>query len=148
MKYLILAIIGFGSYAASANIGPAGCGLGHQFFGGKDSQVIASTTNSSSYTNVFGITSGTSGCVDSSGNAKLETFIEGNKQALSTEAARGEGETLASVAQILKCVNPTQMGEVLKNNHDDIFASEATTDISSKMRSVLAREQVTCLRGS
>ena len=147
-KYLTLIVLSLaGTAVSAAEIGPAGCGLGNMFFG-KDSQVLAATTNGSTYTQAFGITSGTSNCVDPAGTAKLESFIEGNKQALATEAARGDGETLASVAQILKCLNPAQMSQALKDHHGAIFASGDTSDISANMRSVLAREQVICLRGS
>lgn len=149
MKSLLLLAFGLFSGLASAEvIGPAGCGLGHMAFGGKDSQVLAATTNGTSYSQLFGITSGTSNCVDSSGTAKLDAFIEGNKQAFSTEAARGEGETLNSVAEILKCVNPSRMNQAIKANHSKIFASGQSEEIGSNIRNVLAEEQVICIHGA
>ena len=49
------------SYAAA---GAAGCGLGSLIFksNGKFTQLLAATTNNSTYTQSFGITSGTSNC--------------------------------------------------------------------------------------
>lgn len=143
-KLSLIFITAFAIPAMAAEIGPAGCGLGNMVWGGKDNQVLASTTNASSYTNMFGITSGTSNCVDGKGVAKLETFIEGNKQAFATESARGNGETLTSVAQILNCQNQGKMNKAIRANHSRIFSSESTTEISQNLRSVLAKEQVSC----
>ncbi len=149
MKTIIIAMLALvGTSALAETIGPAGCGLGNLAFGGKDSQILASTTNGTSWSNVFGITSGTSNCEDADGMAKLDSFIESNKQALATDAARGDGETLASVAQILKCLNPGQMSQVIKENHTKIFSSDEAKSIGSNMRSVLAEEQVVCIRGA
>lgn len=145
---IIVALTMLGVSAAAETVGPAGCGLGWQLFGGKDSQILAATTNGSSGTQTFGITTGTSGCVDGDGMAKLDAFIESNKVALETDAARGEGETLRSVALILKCLNPTEMSQALKDNHSRIFSSDVPSQIGANMRSVLAEEQVTCIRGA
>lgn len=143
---LVSAFLFSGSLYAQA-IGPAGCGLGHMTFGGSDSQIIAATLNGTSGTQTFGITSGTSNCVDSSGTAHLETFIEGNRVALETEAARGEGETVESLAQILKCPNSVKVGKVLKSHHSEVFsAPEASaTEVSGKLREVLRNNEVLCL---
>lgn len=131
------------------SIGPAGCGLGNVLFGGKspkEKQILAATTNGTSANQLFGITSGTLNCVDNSGVAKLEAFIESNKQAFATESARGDGETLQSVAYILSCVKPSAMNEAIRSHHAEIFATDSAAQITENLRSVLSQEQVACFR--
>lgn len=147
MKKLILFSLLFVSGPAfAAQIGAAGCGLGNLVVGGKDSQVIASTTNGTSGSQTFGISSGTSNCVDSRGTAKLESFIEGNRIALESEAARGQGESLESLAQILQCPNSEKVGNALKNSHSEVFSEESSSsEVGQKIRSTLKANQVLCL---
>ncbi|MEO0336003.1 MAG: DUF3015 family protein, partial [Pseudomonadota bacterium] len=119
--FIALALFVLAPLASANVIGPAGCGLGNQMMGGEDSQVIAAILNGTSGNQTFGITSGTSNCVDSAGMAKLDAFVEGNRVALETEAARGEGETLESVAQILQCPNAAAVSEALRSSHSEVF---------------------------
>jgi hypothetical protein len=112
----------------AAKIGPAGCGLGNNFFG-TENQVLASTTNGSSGTQTFGITSGTSNCVGSSRRAQLETFVEVNQVALATDIARGNGETIASLSNILGCNKSVNLGETLKTDYNTIYSRPNLTPI-------------------
>lgn len=145
-KLLIACSLLFSGSLFAQAIGPAGCGLGHMVFGGKDSQILASTTNGTAGSQTFGITSGTSNCADSSGTARLESFIESNRVALETEAARGEGETVDSIAQILKCPSSEKVGAALKASHTDLFSSEASaSEVGGKLKEVLKSNQVLCL---
>ncbi len=86
--------------------GMAGCGLGSVVFGEKKGmvQVFASTTNGIYNNQTFGISSGTSNCGDSGGKAAAE-FIKVNRVALEKDVARGQGETLASLGQLMDCKN-------------------------------------------
>jgi len=111
MKNLMLAMVGallFSSSAYAAGYGSAGCGLGSIIFGESTGivQVSAATTNGTSYTQPFGITSGTSNC-DSSGivlaEKEQEIFVEHNFSSLSKEMANGKGEHLETLAGLLGC---------------------------------------------
>ena len=123
---------------AGKPVGPAGCGLGNVIFG-KDSQILAATTNGSSYSQTFGITSGTSNCEQSSGMAKLESYIEANPEALANDMARGEGETLVGLTEVLQCSNPTTAKTVLKSNFKQIYqnGTNDTAHITNGVREVL-----------
>ncbi len=109
--------------------GMAGCGLGSQLFEKNSGQVFAATTNGSSYTNLFGITSGTSNCEDGPNTevaSRLDRFIVANKVALNIDIARGQGETLASMTTLMGCSSASpQVGQALKANYNSIF-----TDVS------------------
>lgn len=124
MKSIIISLVTvFSSLVIAKPYGDAGCGLGNQIFGKDDNQVLAATTNGSSYTQFFGISSGTSGCVDDGAmaqNKQVPAFIEVNKVALATDAARGEGETLAGLAQLMGC-SMDQLAPAMKANYNQIF---------------------------
>jgi len=87
--------------------GLAGCGLGSVVFGQQSGmvQIFASTTNGIGYNQTFGMSSGTSNCGNAFGGSATAEFIKVNRFALEKDVARGQGETLASLGQILECKN-------------------------------------------
>ena len=84
-------------------------------------QTLASTTNATFYSQFFGITSGTSGCKDGSSSAELENFLDVNQYALATEASKGEGESIQTLAEILGCSDSANLAKVLKQGYSSIF---------------------------
>jgi Protein of unknown function (DUF3015) len=97
------------SAAPNADTGP-GCGLGklawsdyeHQ----KDiaPQVMMATTNGTFGSQTFGISSGTSGCTNDGtimSQHKASVFVAANYDSLAQEMARGNGEHLASLAELM-----------------------------------------------
>ncbi len=143
MKSLLaLTLVLFGSSAfAAANpgIGPAGCGLGNTVFG-KDNQVLAATTNGTSGNQTFGITSGTSNCGEG-GMAGINMFIENNKVALENDAARGQGETVATLASMMGCQDVGAFATTLKSNYGEIFQSKDATVIGHSIRETVRKDQ-------
>jgi len=122
-KFASLILVLSASTAMAAPYGLAGCGLGNLLFK-KDTQVLAATTNGSSYSQSFGITSGTSNCVDTEGHAKLKNFIDGNRLALENDVSRADGETLKSVAFYFGCQNSESFRQTLQSNFGQIFSPE------------------------
>lgn len=124
MKTLVIALISlFASVSFAKHYADAGCGLGLQLLGKDGNQILAATTNGTSGNQTFGISSGTSGCVDDGAVAQqkqVPAFIEVNKMALAIDAARGEGETLAGLAQLMGC-NPSNFGPAMKANYNKLF---------------------------
>jgi hypothetical protein len=132
MKNLfLLSVLSFGTLLAAQSsfakgYGEAGCGLGSIVFGddpSKASQVMAATTNGTSVTDMFGITSGTSNCTDDGavrGAQAVPMFIEVNKLSLAKDAARGSGETLAGLANLMGCDSST-LGQAMKKDYQAIF---------------------------
>lgn len=141
MKKLISVLILLsGVHSFAATVGPAGCGLGNMMMGGKDSQILVATTNGTG-SQWSAILSGTSGCVDSAGVAKLEAYVEANRLALANDAARGQGETLSGLSQVLRCQNSSAVGRVLQQNYEGIFSGEeAAGVISGRIREALIKE--------
>jgi Protein of unknown function (DUF3015) len=144
---LVMLLVGTSAFAAA--YGDAGCGLGSLVFGDEKgfSQVFAATTNGTGV-QTFGITSGTSNCVDQGaikGAKAVPMFIEVNKVALAKDAARGEGETLAGLANLMGC-NSKNLGPALKQNYKSIFV-ESKMDpsvIETEINQVVTQNHQAC----
>jgi hypothetical protein len=124
--------------------GMAGCGLGSMLIGPKPgaSQIFAAITNGTFGSQTFGISTGTSNCTDGGMVADahvVPAYVEANRQALSTEIARGEGETLSGLAQVMACNDPAALATSLKSNYGTIFPSASATDqnVTSAMINVV-----------
>jgi hypothetical protein len=126
MKTIIFSLIAMFSVSAmAAEYGDAGCGLGSMVIGSEKGakQVMAATTNGTSGSQTFGITTGTSNCTEGGifkSAKQVPAYIELNKLALAKEAARGEGETLAGLAQLMGCQSAS-FGQSVKSNYNQIF---------------------------
>ena len=114
--------------------GTAGCGLGSVVFGKKTGmvQVIASTTNYTSWNQTFGISSGTSNCQQESGKhaSNLDKYIEANQGALANDVSRGNGQTLAGLSEILGCSDSAVLGTTLQKNYTRVFPSQNVDALS------------------
>jgi hypothetical protein len=123
MKTLLIAFVSLMATAAMAkSYSDAGCGLGLQVIGKEGNQILAATLNTTGI-QTFAISSGTSGCVDDGAmadNKQVPAYIEMNKVALAKDAARGEGETLAGLAQLMGCSAQT-LAPAMKSNYNQIF---------------------------
>lgn len=139
--------------AHAKHYGAAGCGLGSVFFkdNGKVMQVIAATTNGSSYSQSFGISSGSSNCKSDgalAANQLVPVFVAANQQALSRDIARGSGETVVGLSAVLGCKDAAILGTELQKNFGTIFSTENmdSDHVTAAIRSTVARS--TELKGS
>jgi hypothetical protein len=96
-------------WAENPDTGP-GCGLGKVIWADYQKQksiapqVLQSTTNGTSGSQTFGISSGTSGCTNDGtimAEYKVNVFAAANYDNLSQEMAQGGGEHLASLAELM-----------------------------------------------
>ncbi len=111
-----------------------GCGLGSQIIKKQDSvlmQVLAVTTNGTSGSQTFGITSGTSACAKPAkfvSNDKANEFVAENMDMLALDISNGQGEALSTLATLLHVSNKEQFALALQENFDKIYTS---SDVSS-----------------
>ena len=132
--------------------GTAGCGLGSMVFGSDPGivQVLAATTNGSFGTQTFGITSGTSNCVDSMDpGMAAAAFVESNREVLAKDIARGSGETIHTLATIGGCSDSKAVARKLQSEYQAIFPSAEVTnvEVSGKVVSILRRDSsLTCTK--
>ena len=119
------------SVAQADDYGTAGCGLGSIIFHDKPGmiQVIAATFNGTSANQTFAISTGTSNCGSSEVSEEIALeFIETNREAFAKDAARGNGETIASLATLAGCSDVQAVGAVLQSEFSSIFPSSTATD--------------------
>lgn len=124
---------GSGSYRAP--YGMAGCGLGSIIFKSNtnSSQSTAVTSNALIMNQLFGITSGTSNCVETPAETaavERQVFITANFSSLSKEAAQGDGMHLRAFADVLGCADAQTLpvfADLSRTNHGRIFSSEEPT---------------------
>jgi hypothetical protein len=132
---VLLSLAGSVAHAQGKGYGMAGCGLGSLLFGNDNSklmQILAATTNGTFASQTFGITSGTSNCVEG-GVVKAEreqaAFAEVNFQDLKRNMAAGGGEYLASFSTLLGCTDTAkpEFFKMTQVKYESILPSEKTT---------------------
>ncbi len=115
--------------------GMAGCGLGSVVLGptpgNKWGQVGVVITDTLVFPQTFAITSGISNC-GTSGDMASINFIEANKVALESDIARGQGESLETLANLLGC-DQKNLGSSLQRNYKNIFSSDNATQINGQI---------------
>lgn len=117
--------------ADGGTYGPAGCGLGSIIFSPDSgfTQIFAATTNGSSGNQTFGITSGTSNCDGTAGGtSSAKAFIQTNRAALTKDIARGKGETLSGLSELMSCRSSGAVGARLQKRFRVIFPSARVSD--------------------
>ena len=118
--------------AAMAEVpyGPAGCGLGSMVIGNEAGfmQLFAATTNGISGNQTFGITTGTLGCEVGGGGQTAKTFIEGNREILAKDMARGSGETIENLSSLAQCKDHNEVAKILQSNFQEIFPNAGISD--------------------
>lgn len=138
------------NHAKASNGDSTGCGLGTTLWAGKTGlgpQIMAVTTNGTSGNQTFGITTGTLGCDqnDVIASAEVRQFASVNLDNLATDIARGEGETLASLAAAMKVDTPDQplMFATLKGNFTRIFPDDgvSSNDVLVSIYDLMAEDE-------
>lgn len=126
-------------------IDSTGCGLGSTIWKGQRGvapQILAVTTNGTSANQTFGITSGTSGCDPNGritgGTGRIFAFLENNIDQFAFDVAKGNGETIDTIASIANKDSATT-AKILKDNFDLLFADKDlnVVDLSVKVAELL-----------
>ncbi len=150
LKSLLVAVLVLGSASAmaqgkklrSANYGDAGCGLGAIVFGNERgaSQIVASTLNATGMQTIA-MSFGTSNCSNA-----FTSYIETNKDAIAKEMARGEGETLVGLLEVMGCQDKAAAASALQSNYNSIFptTSVEASDVQKNIESTLQASNITC----
>ena len=118
----------------AAGYGPAGCGLGSMVVGSQPGgeQIFAATTNGTSGSQTFGITSGTSNCGDNgllNLSKEREIFAQENYTSLIKEMAQGKGENLNTLASMYQCpaASHQEFGAMAQEKFSALVTSDQTT---------------------
>jgi hypothetical protein len=129
-----------------------GCGLGTIIFEGQKGvapQVLAVTTNGTSGNQTFGITSGTLGCTQDGvvrPPAEVRMLLMSSLDNLAADMARGQGETLESLASLLSVEDQDRprFYAALQGAFVRIFPNENVTaeEVLVSMNAVLAEDAI------
>ena len=114
-----------------------GCGLGSVIIKDDSSAVLLAlqaTTNGTLGNQTFGITSGTLGCKKTKFvmNERAEEFVASNMDQLASEIAKGHGESVDTLAELLNVQDKEGFASALQANYNNIYASQ-----NAKMSDVL-----------
>ncbi len=118
------------AFAGSSN---TGCGLGSLIWQGKANssvfQAFEATTNGTFGSQTFGITTGTSNCSQPSkfvSNERTNEFVVANMDNLAKDIARGGGETLEALADLMQIPAGERAAfyQKLQTSFAKIFTSE------------------------
>ncbi len=116
--------------------GAAGCGLGSIVFGPKPGpiQIAAATLNAIALNQTFGITTGTSNCDIPESAYPAAAFIEANKETLAKDFSRGEGESIASLATLLKCNDVAIFRSIIRSEVPSLYdSSKSSLDVTRSL---------------
>lgn len=129
---------------------PAGCGLGtHVIFKNPQTwveHVLAATTNGTSGNQTFGMTSGTLGCEAANGplSARVDSFLDKNLDQLAMDSAKGEGESLAALAELIgvEAEDQALFNASVKTNFDKLFSSteSSSADVYNALVDVMSHD--------
>jgi len=120
-----------------------GCGLGNQVIADQGSvikQSLGATTNGTSGNQTFGITSGTSGCTKPAkfvSNEKVKTFVANNLDKLAMDISTGQGESIDTLATLLKVEDKAGFKTKLQNNFSTIY-TDSDVDAAHVIDSIAA----------
>lgn len=132
--------------AHASGYGTAGCGLGSIIMGGGNgfTQVFAATSNASSGSQLFGITTGTSNCGTGGAAPSVQSYIESNRAALANDIARGNGETLTGLVKMIGCKNVSKAGTALQSNYESIFPAQKQVGSAQVEQAIKSSLQGNC----
>jgi hypothetical protein len=119
---------------SSRGDGAGGCGWGSLLFDGNSgvgAHIFAMTTNGSFGNATFGMSSGTLGC-DPSQPIRYKggrVYISANMTKLAEDIARGEGETLDGLSEVMgvAAADRPAFNALAKSHFDTLYPNEAVT---------------------
>ncbi len=148
MKKILVSLAAVVALSSSAMAGvnsQTGCGLGSMIIKDDSSAILLAlqaTTNGTSANQTFGITSGTLGCKKTKlvMNERAEEFVASNMDQLAKEIALGYGESIDTLAELLKVEDKATFSASLQANYNSIYTSQ-----NVKMADVLDNISTTSL---
>ncbi|OHD96660.1 MAG: hypothetical protein A3E21_01205 [Sulfurimonas sp. RIFCSPHIGHO2_12_FULL_36_9] len=135
MKKILVSIVAVVALSSSAMAGvnsQTGCGLGSLIIKDDSTAImlaLQATTNGIFGNQTFGITSGTLGCKKTQFvmNEQAQEFVASNMDQLAKEIAIGHGESVDTLAELLKISDKATFSASLQENYNSIYTSQNAT---------------------
>ncbi len=128
-------------------VGSAGCGLGSILFTDNTwwKQLLAVTTIGTSFSQTFGITSGTSNCASGVFGQiqKQKDFVAANLASLQREAAQGSGDSLNGLASVLGCPASQygSFGAFTQTHYKTVFNNDSSDAVLGNVKSQISQSK-------
>jgi len=136
MKKVLLAVFALCITLVASDLlaNNTGCGFGAVLLKGQKGkvfEVLAVTTNTTSGSSTFAITTGTSGYREGQviGVNIVDVYVAENMDSIANDIAKGDGEYLDTLAHLMKVENKDAFKSTLHNNFNKIYTSK---DVTSK----------------
>jgi hypothetical protein len=133
----------------AAHYGMAGCGFASTIISDKSqwSEVGKSLINmsTSSGTNTFAMTSGTSNCVESRADMQAmeqRVFMKVNFVNLSKEASQGDGENLRALSEVFGCSDSDGFTDFSRSHFESIFNQEDSETVLKNFQNAIKADAV------
>ena len=148
-KILAASLLGtaFAFTSAAHAVSDAGCGLGSIVFEGKEGipfNILAATTNGTSGNQTFGMTTGTLNCGEGKFQVAMSLFVNDNLDSLAMDSARGEGETIDTLAAMwgMEEADRAHFASLVQSRFDEIFTSQDATaeDVLNNFNRVISED--------
>lgn len=128
----MVAVVALSSVAMAGVNNQTGCGLGSVIIKDDSTAImlaLQATTNGTSGNQTFGITSGTLGCKKTQFvmNEQAQDFVASNMDQLAKEIAIGHGESVDTLAELLKISDKAAFSASLQENYNSIYTSQNAT---------------------
>lgn len=140
LGFVVCGVLGSVAFA-NAN-SQTGCGLGTLIISQPNSAVLyalQATTNHSTFTQTFGISSGTMNCRKARFvlDERVQEFVAANMDALHKEISMARGETLDTLVELLQVEDQEAFKQSLQENYLAIYQN-ANVDMASTLDSIQA----------
>jgi hypothetical protein len=142
-KFLVVLVLVGLFVTAGAFANNVGVGFGTVLMEGKEGklfEILAVTTNGTSGSFTFAITSGTSGYKEGQkiGMAAVDVYIAENMDTLAVDIAKGEGDYLNTLAFLMKAQDKEAFNNLMHSNFSKIYASQDVTssEVSETIKSL------------
>lgn len=125
MRIVLFALALLATSKVFAADSSSGCGMGWEI--APKQSLVSSWTRAivnATFSNTIAMTLGTSGCAKHSivYNEKQGIhFAETNKEVLAVEMAKGQGEFVASFAEVFGCQNTKAFGSMVQNKYESVL---------------------------
>ena len=126
----LAAVVALSTVVVASPNSQTGCGLGSVIIKDNSSAImlaLQATTNGTSGNQTFGITSGTLGCKKTKFvmNERASEFVASNMDILAKEISVGHGESLDTLAELLKVEDKATFSASLQANYNKIYSSQS-----------------------
>lgn len=70
----------------------------------------------------------------------MDNYIQGNKSQFIGDVAKGNGETIIALSEVMGCSESSKLGRALKANYQDLFLKENTNIVTDNIITLIQND--------